>query len=740
MALLENMNEKQREAILKTDGALLILAGAGSGKTRVLTHKIAYLIKELGIEPTNILALTFTNKAAGEIKDRIESLVETESRYMWAGTFHSICVRILRRDIEKIGYKSNFVIYDTTDQKTLVKDCIKELMLNEKNYNIFSQLSYMSRLKDQMITPEENMNMTSKEDYYAHSQAKIYSLYQKKLKQNNALDFDDLIVKTIELFEENPEIRDYYAEKFQYVLVDEYQDTSRSQYRLINHLSSYHRNICVVGDADQSIYGWRGADIRNILDFEKDYPEAEVILLEQNYRSTKTILNAANAVIKNNEERKDKNLWTDNPEGEKITVYRAQDEKDEARYVAEKIKENMMTDMRDYKDFAVLYRMNAQSRVIEEEFMSRNIKYTIVGGLKFYERKELKDIIAYLRVIQNPEDDISIKRIVNVPKRGIGKTTLDKIEDYSLSKGISFYNGLYEAEEAGVSTRAVKNIEKFNTLIGTLIAMKEIFSLEDFVIKLIDSIKYIDELEQDGSVEARSRIENIQEFLSVIKERTADNPDMTLEDFLAEMSLLSDLDKTDESEADTVTMMTMHSAKGLEYPYVFIVGMEESIFPSYRSIMEDNLEEERRLCYVAITRAEKKLYITNAAKRTLFGKQSWNSESEFLSEIPDKYIEKEGSGLSNEWAASYETGKSGSRGRTGRGLFTGGFDIKKPEKVKASGSAETFSAGDKVKHDTLGTGTVINTSGSGDKTQVTVAFEGKGVKNLLIAYAPLKKI
>lgn len=720
MALLEKMNEKQKEAILKCDGALLILAGAGSGKTRVLTHKIAYLIEEKGVDPLNILALTFTNKAAEEIKNRIEDLIDSKTDYMWAGTFHSICVRILRREIEKIGYSRSFVIYDTSDQKTLMKDCLNELMINEKTFNIYSQLNYISRLKDQMITPEENEKLVSKEDYYQKTQAKIYKLYQKKLKKNNALDFDDLICKTIEILEQFEEVKNYYSDKFQYILVDEYQDTSRAQYRLIKNLAEINRNICVVGDIDQSIYGWRGADIRNILDFEKDYPEAETILLEQNYRSTKNILDAANSVIKNNEERREKNLWTQNQEGEKIIFYKAFDEKDEARYIAEEIKQNILKDSKEYKDFAILYRMNSQSRVIEEEFMSKGIKYKIVGGLKFYDRKEIKDIIAYLRVIQNPDDDISIKRIINVPKRGIGKTTIEKIEKYSIENSLSFYNSLFESEEAGISKRTFGKINDFLSLIGRLIAMKEIFSLNGFIEKLIDNINYIDELEKEDSVESRSRIENIEEFLTVTKERTENNSDMTLEEFLTEMSLMSDIDKTEDEEFNSVTLMTMHSAKGLEYPYVFIVGMEEGIFPSYRTILEDNIEEERRLCYVAITRAEEKLYITNAKKRTIFGNTNYNKDSSFLSEIPKELIEKEsineGLDIQNKIQKANQRTKLYSNNKS---KFFTGIEDKKDNKIEKN-EYQVFIPGEKVKHKTLGVGTVINTSGEKGKEKITV--------------------
>ncbi len=757
MNLLEHMNPMQKEAILSTEGPLLILAGAGSGKTRVLTHKIAYLIQEKDVNPYNILALTFTNKAAGEIKDRIDSLVDIDTRYMWAGTFHSVCVRILRMNIEKLGYSSSFVIYDTSDQKTLIRDVIRELNLNEKLYKEYDQLAYISSLKDKLISPEEELKNAESKEYHDRERAKIYSLYQKKLVQNNALDFDDLIVKTIELFREHEDVRDYYAEKFQYILVDEYQDTNRAQYELIKHMASIHKNICVVGDSDQSIYGWRGADIRNILDFEKDYPDAEVILLEQNYRSTKTILDAANSVIKHNYDRKEKNLWTDNPEGEKITVYSAEDERDEARFIADSIQNIIKEDYREYGDFAILYRMNAQSRVLEEEFMHRNIPYKIVGGLKFYDRKEIKDIISYLRLIQNPADNISLKRIINVPRRGIGKVTLDKLEAFSIENDVSIYETFFRLEEIAISQRAKNSIKNFQGLIGKFIAMSSIFSLEELVRNVIETSGYMKELEEEGSVESRTRIENIEEFLSVVIQHSESDEDISLEDFLADMSLLSDLDKTDEDINNGVTLMTMHSSKGLEYPYVFISGMEGGIFPSYRSVMEDDMEEERRLCYVAITRAEKKLFLTSANKRTLFGRTTYNPESEFIDEIPEELVDRMDSdnGFSmnfrkkNEKKKAYESNwftgfveenkKSDKRSANNDFWDTGSDDAgeasDRPESKKPS-----INAGTKIEHDSLGVGTVVEVKGEGDDTQITVAFKDKGIKKLILKYSPIKLV
>lgn len=757
MSLLEHMNPMQREAILSTEGPLLILAGAGSGKTRVLTHKIAYLIQEKNVNPYNILALTFTNKAAGEIKDRIDSLVDIDTKFMWAGTFHSICVRILRMNIEKIGYNSSFVIYDTSDQKTLIKDVIRELNLNEKLYKEYDQMAYISSLKDKLISPEEELKNADSKEYFDRERAKIYELYQKKLAQNNALDFDDLIVKTIELFEKHEDVKNYYAEKFQYILVDEYQDTNRAQYELIKSMASVHKNICVVGDSDQSIYGWRGADIRNILDFEKDYPDAEVILLEQNYRSTKTILEAANSVIKHNYDRKDKNLWTDNPEGEKITVYVAQDERAEAKFIADSIQDIRKEDYREYDDFAILYRMNAQSRVLEEEFMHRNIPYRIVGGLKFYDRKEIKDVIAYLRLIQNPADNISLKRIINVPRRGIGKVTLDKLEAFSIENDVSMYETFFRLDEIGISQRAKNSIKNFQGLIGKFIAMSSIFSLEELVQNVIETSGYMKELEEDGSVESRTRIENIEEFLSVVIQHSESDDDVSLEDFLADMSLLSDIDKTDDDICNGVTLMTMHSSKGLEFPYVFISGMEGGIFPSYRSVMEDDMEEERRLCYVAITRAEKKLFLTLANRRTLFGKSNYYPESEFIDEIPEHLVDRLDS--DSIFGANVRNTNSRNKNRVYESnVFTGVVgnesDSKKPDRnefaaavsddsgetADSADSKPSISAGTKIEHDTLGIGTIVAVSGEGENTQITVAFKDKGIKKLILKYSPIKLV
>lgn len=740
MSFLNGMNERQKEAILSTEGPLLIMAGAGSGKTRVLTHKIAYLIEEKGINPYNILALTFTNKAAGEMKDRISKLVDINIDHMWAGTFHSICVKILRRDIDRLGYDRSFVIFDTQDQKTVIKDCIKELDLNEKMYEVGATLGFISGLKDKLVTPKDFIKK-NEADFREKSRGMIYELYQKKLKSNNALDFDDLIVKSIELLRDNPDVLEHYKERFMYVLVDEYQDTNRAQYSLVKMIADGHKNICVVGDADQSIYGWRGADIRNILDFEKDYPDAKMIKLEQNYRSTQNILDAANHVINNNFGRKAKELWTENHPGEKIREYESDNEYSEAQFVTSKIRELMEEEGLKYRDFSMLYRTNAQSRVLEEALIKENIPYKIVGGLKFYDRKEIKDVISYLRVIQNPVDDISLKRIINVPKRGIGKTTVDKLENYSIEREESVYSAVIEAESIGLSKRAIEKLDAFSTLIGKFIAMKELLGVRELIENIIDSTRYIKELEEDGSIEARTRIENIGEFVSVAANYEEKNPDGKLEDFLADISLLSDLDKTDEDLDNAVVLMTMHSAKGLEFPYVFITGMEEGLFPSYRSLSsEESLEEERRLCYVGITRAERGLFLVHSKQRMLYGKTSYNRPSRFISEIPLELLES-----LNEKRPGQNKVKRAEYRKPGENLFAGisgglGAKIEKKSPQKSGGDKSGIVLGSKVKHGKWGTGTVVSFTEEGDKKQVTIAFEGEGLKKLMLEFAPIELV
>lgn len=732
MSLINGLNDKQREAVLKTEGPLLILAGAGSGKTRVLTHRIAYLIEEKGVSPWNILALTFTNKAAGEMKERIGNLIGHGGQDVWAGTFHSVCVRILRRDIEKIGYSSNYVIFDSADQKTLVRDCIKELSLSEKLYDPKAMLGFISSQKNIMVKSDTYIN-ANYTNFRERQKGEIYALYQKKLKENNALDFDDLINKTIELFKEHPMVLEYYQNKFHYVLVDEYQDTNGAQYELVRLLASKYKNICVVGDDDQSIYGWRGADIANILNFEKDYLDASVIKLEQNYRSTKTILNAANEVIQNNSGRKNKKLWTGNDEGQQINIYSGNNEHEEADFIVKKIKEIKNDENKSYSDFSILYRTNAQSRVLEESFMRANMPYKIVGGLKFYDRKEIKDIVSYLRLIQNPVDNISLKRIINVPKRGIGKTTIDKIEEYSLSKEESIYSVILDIEELGsLSQRAKGKVREFASLIGTFIAMKEVLSVKDLIEKVIESSRYISELEKEDTVEARTRIENIKEFVSVAIDFDVNNPGGTLEDFLANIALLSDIDKTEDGNDEAVTLMTLHSAKGLEFPVVFISGMEEGMFPSSRSLTSQaDLEEERRLCYVGITRAEETLFITHTAIRTIFGRKNFNTVSRFIREIPKELIKS-----CNENKRISEIATSSTKPKESKRYFTGYVKenvVKEEKKGKVT-------AGMKVKHKVWGIGTVVQTKETSNDIELTIVFPAQGIKRLLKSIAPISII
>jgi DNA helicase-2/ATP-dependent DNA helicase PcrA len=734
MDLLEGLNDKQKEAVLCTEGPLLILAGAGSGKTRVLTHRIAYIIEEKGVFPGNILAITFTNKAANEMKERLGALLGDRVDNLWVGTFHSICVRILRRNIDRIGYNGSFVIYDQTDQKTVVKECIKEMNLDKETFKEKSAINLISSQKNSMISPDEYIN-ENYSDFYNRRMGEIYALYEKKLKSNNALDFDDLLLKTLELFEKAPDVLDYYQKRFQYIFVDEYQDTNKVQYELIKYLSKRYKNLCVVGDDDQSIYGWRGADIKNILDFEKDFPDAKVIKLEQNYRSTKNILDVANSIIKNNYGRKDKSLWTSNGEGEKARIFRAMDEIDEAYFVANEVEK---LTQKGYKlsDIAILYRTNAQSRVFEEAFMKKSISYKIVGGLKFYDRKEVKDILGYLKVIQNPLDDVSMKRIINVPKRGIGNATIDKIESYTSKTGESIYSALLGVEDIdGLSKRAMNNLRSFIDMINKFIDMKDKMGLKDFIEEVMNQTGYIEELEKENTVEAEGRIENLKEFISVAMDFEMHNENATLEEFLVDISLLTDLDKTEESP-DSVTLMTVHSAKGLEFPIVFMVGMEEGLFPIRRAMESDlELEEERRLCYVAITRAEKLLYITHANVRTLYGNVSVCLPSSFLKEIPMEMIID----INNEK-------KKNSSQRTIDKQKSNNIEfidkVKKPNVDRKIDMKEKLDidAGDKVKHKVFGIGTVVQVKRTENDAEIVIAFENKGIKKLLLSIAPIEKI
>lgn len=640
MNYLEKLNKEQREAVLHTEGPLLILAGAGSGKTRVLTYRIAYLIEEKSVYPSNILAITFTNKAAREMKDRVQSLIGGTDN-MWISTFHSTCVRILRKNVDSLkDYKKNFIIYDSKDQEALVKECLKELNLNEKNFPFRAVSAEISSAKDMLMTPDKYYDRNM-HDMRKRKLADIYKLYQRKLQKNNALDFDDILYKTVELFELNPDILQYYQNKFKYIMVDEYQDTNFCQYTLIRLLAKQHKNLCVVGDDDQSIYSWRGADIGNILNFEKDFPGAKVVKLEQNYRSTQVILDAANSVIRNNFARKNKKLWTENGEGRSIVCHNAMDEWGEANFILDEVERLVAQENRELGDFAILYRTNAQSRVLEEACMSHGLPYRIVGGFKFYDRKEVKDIIAYLRVIQNPEEDLSLKRIINIPKRGIGNTTLDAISEYARTSGDSMFGALLEVDRIeGVSTKAKKGIKEFVKLMSDLMGIAETESVSKLLKEVLNRTGYLQELEKDGDEDSQARAENIKELLSATLEFEAKNESATLPEFLEQMALMSDIDTVEDGKAALI-MMTLHSAKGLEYPFVFISGMEEGVFPSQRSYFEEKqMEEERRLMYVGITRAEERLYLTSAFERTLFGNTTYNTVSQFVKEIPKDLLVK----------------------------------------------------------------------------------------------------
>ena len=634
--ILSGLNKEQVEAVTTTEGPLLILAGAGSGKTRVLTHRIAYLIKEKGVSPENILAITFTNKAAGEMKERLEKMVGYFGFQMWVSTFHSACVRILRRDIDLLGYKRSFTIYDAADQRSLLQEIIKEMNLDDKRFPARSIQETISRAKNQLYTPE--MFDREASGYYNSKVAEIYYRYQERLKANNCLDFDDLIMQTVILFGQSSDILRYYQEKFKYVLVDEYQDTNHAQYMFVKLLTEVHRNLCVVGDDDQSIYGWRGADINNILDFEKDFPEAKVIKLEQNYRSTKNILAAANEVVRNNRGRKGKALWTENVQGDKVTICLVPSERAEAEFIAGEIKRLQYEENRSLNEFAVFYRTNAQSRVIEECFIREGISYTIVGTLKFYERREIKDLIAYLRVIVNPADNLSMARIVNVPRRGIGQVTWSRLQGYARDRGITVSQALLEAEDIPNIGRTKAAILGFGRNLEVLREQKDKVTVTKMVMDILNFTGYLQELEAENTEEALSRIENIQEFLSVTQEYDRRDENNNLENFLETIALISEVD-TYANGGGSVVLMTLHTAKGLEFPVVFMAGMEEGVFPHSRSLSnEPETEEERRLCYVGMTRAREKLYMTHTRQRILYGNTLINEPSRFLRRSPKNLL------------------------------------------------------------------------------------------------------
>ncbi|MER3126520.1 DNA helicase PcrA [Bacillus pumilus] len=732
--LLEGLNDAQKEAVKATDGPLLLMAGAGSGKTRVLTHRIAYLMAEKHVAPWNILAITFTNKAAREMRERVQAILGPGADDIWISTFHSMCVRILRRDIDRIGVNRNFSILDTSDQLSVIKNILKERNIDPKKFDPRSILGSISSAKNELIDAEEYAKTAG--DFYDQVVSDVYTDYQKRLLKNQSLDFDDLIMMTIRLFERIPEVLEHYQRKFQYIHVDEYQDTNRAQYMLVKLLAQRFQNICVVGDSDQSIYRWRGADITNILSFEKDYPSSEVILLEQNYRSTKRILHAANTVIQNNANRKPKNLWTENDEGAKIAYYRADNEFGEGQFVAGKIRQLYQSGKRQLSDFAILYRTNAQSRVIEETLLKSNIQYNIVGGTKFYDRKEIKDILAYLRLVANPDDDISFARIVNVPKRGIGATSVDKIAAYAEMNDLSMFEALGQVDFIGLSARAANALDEFKQLIDQMTNMQDYLSVTELTEEILEKTGYREALKIEKTIEAQSRLENIDEFLSVTKNFEEQNEDKSLVTFLTDLALVADIDKLDENEEedkDAVILMTLHAAKGLEFPVVFLMGMEEGVFPHSRSLMEDaEMEEERRLAYVGITRAEEELYLSSAKMRTLFGRTNMNLESRFIREIPADLLDN----LNEKKETKTPFGQTRERPQR-RG------PVSRPQTQtiqNTGGGSIGWAVGDKAAHKKWGVGTVVSVKGSGDSTELDIAFPSPtGIKRLLAAFAPIEK-
>lgn len=758
--LLEGLNDKQYEAVINTDGPCLVIAGAGSGKTKVLTHKIAYLMQEKDIKPWNILAITFTNKAANEMKERVEALVGDDAKDMWIGTFHSICVKILRRFIDRIGFDHSFVIFDTSDQRTLIKECLKDLKIDDKMFTDRIVQFEISNAKNDMKEPEEYEAMV-KGDYRREKIASVYNLYQRRLKENNAIDFDDIINYTIKIFKENDDVLDYYTNKFNYILVDEYQDTNKSQFTLIRLLAKAHGNITVVGDNDQGIYSFRGADISNILNFEKDFKGTKIIKLEQNYRCTQNILNAANSVIKNNEVKYKKKLWTENEEGALPTFHVSDDEYDEGRYIVEEINHLRREEYYKYSDFAILYRMNSQSRAIEEILGREAIPYKIVGELKYFERKEIKDIIAYLRLINNTSDNLALKRIINEPKRGIGKTSLDKIQAISEQTGIPMYQIIKEADQYGLS-RVYSNAQGFIEVIEDLISKKDEYTITELIKHTLKETGYTKALEDENSIEAENRIENLEEFLTIAVQFEEEEADNDLSTFLEGITLSSDIDGMDEEE-ESVTLMTLHSAKGLEFPVVFLVGMEEGIFPGYKSIGEPKeLEEERRLCYVGITRAKNNLYLTCRRQRTMFGSTSCNPVSRFVKEIPENMLEganeidsePENKFKDSNYEWSY--GKSGNNGK----VVSYKVDIpsSKPEPSFAFKSAESFLAklnnkaqgndtdlskykeGQRIYHKRFGEGNISKIEPEGDDLKLDIQFDKVGHKRLMAKFANLEII
>ena len=741
MSIYDTLNAEQQEAVFHTEGPLLILAGAGSGKTRVLTHRIAYLIEEKGINPWNILAITFTNKAAGEMRERVDDIVGFGSESIWVSTFHSTCVRILRRHIDRLGYDNNFTIYDGDDQKTLMKDVCKLLQIDTKTYRERTILSAISSAKDEMITPEE-YELNAYGDFSKKKIAEAYKEYERQLKANNALDFDDLLVKTVQLFQTEPEILEYYQERFRYIMVDEYQDTNTVQFKLISLLAAKYKNLCVVGDDDQSIYKFRGANIQNILSFEKEFENTKVIKLEQNYRSTSTILDAANAVIKNNVGRKAKSLWTENGEGEKIQFRQFDTAYDEAEYIVGDIRERVDHGKASYCDHAVLYRTNAQSRLFEEKMITANIPYKIVGGINFYARKEIKDLLAYLKTIDNGRDDLAVRRIINVPKRGIGLTTVNRITEAAQQRGISFYEALCSADLVPGLGRSISKLESFAAMIEHFRNESERLSIQELVEEILDETGYVEELKAEGEVEAEARLQNIDEFLNKIAayEESCEEEFPTLSGFLEEVALVADIDSLDE-ESDYVVLMTLHSAKGLEFPYVYLAGMEDGIFPSYMTITADDpteIEEERRLCYVGITRAKKELAMTCARKRMIRGETQYNKMSRFLKEVPPKLLST-GKIVEKE---EMELPKQNAYFQAKQSFQSKPFAMTKPVQqfgVK-SGEGLSYDVGDRVRHMKFGEGTVTAITEGGRDYEVSVDFDSAGTKKMFASFAKLQKV
>lgn len=743
MSIYDSLNGPQREAVYHTEGPLLILAGAGSGKTRVLTHRIAYLIEEKGINPWNILAITFTNKAAGEMRERVDQIVGFGAESIWVSTFHSTCVRILRRHIDRLGYDTNFTIYDTDDQKTLMKDVCKRLQIDTKVYRERNLLAAISAAKNELITPEE-YRLQAEGDFGRQKIASVYEEYEKQMRANNALDFDDLLLKAVQLFQTQPEVLDYYQERFRYIMIDEYQDTNTVQFQLVSLLAAKYRNLCVVGDDDQSIYKFRGANIRNILNFEQVFEDARVIKLEQNYRSTSTILDAANAVIRNNRGRKEKTLWTDNGQGEKITFRQFDTAYDEAEYIVGDIKENIENGRCNYNDNAVLYRTNAQSRLLEEKLVAANIPYKIVGGINFYARREIKDLLAYLKTIDNARDDLAVRRIINVPKRGIGLTSVNRLQEYALARDISFYEALLGADLIPGIGRGIARLESFAALMEHFRTRADEISISQLLDEILETTGYIEELKTEGEIEAEARIENIDELKNKIAayeeacQEQGERP--SLSGFLEEVALVADVDSLDEN-SDYVVLMTLHSAKGLEFPQVYLAGMEDGLFPSYMTITADDpeeIEEERRLCYVGITRAKEHLTLTCAKRRMVRGETQYNKMSRFLKEIPMELLE---TGIKFE-KEEREEEKPQPWQQARQSFRSKPFTAPKPvQQFKvAGGKGPGYDVGDRVRHVKFGEGIVTSIVEGGRDYEVTVEFDTAGTKKMFAVFAKLQKI